>query len=310
MQDLERLLGGAPWGLVTFRRGESPQRQSGILTAAGVEHPPFLAAYADLDAVLRDWPRVEPALRAWEAAGKTVGEATIELPLRTPTKLLCAGANYHDHIQEMGIESVPPGNRPFFFLLPPSSLIGPGHAVRIPADPAARVDWEAELAVVVGAAARNIPVERALDHVAAFSIVNDVSARGLHRRSDPLAPPFEFDWLTSKGLDTFTPLGPTLVPAWLAPDPDSMRVRLWQNDDLRQDGTTTSMIANVAELVVAASHLMTLEPGDVIATGTPPGVGAPRGLQLADGDQVVVTIDGIGTLESPVVVDPEQRPLG
>lgn len=308
--DFARLLAGAPWGLVSFREQEGGELRAGIMTPAGIELPDVLAPHGGLDAALAVWSDIEGPLRAWEPVGQVLTDVVIDAPFRSPGKLLCAGANYLDHIQEMGIEVVPPGNRPFFFLLPNSSLAGPGEAVRIPTDPSMRVDWEAEVAIVVGRSARNLPIADALEHVAGYSIVNDVSARGLHRRTDPLAPPFEFDWLTSKGLDTFTPIGPAVIPAWLAPDPTSMHLRLWQNDDLRQDGTTESMITPIAALLSAASHLMTLEPGDIIATGTPPGVGAPQGLQLSDGDQLVVRIDGIGTLESPVAADPQQRPLG
>ena len=195
---------------------------------------------------------------------------------------------------------VPADFEPYFFLLPPTTIIGPGEAVVIPDDPGARVDWEAELGVVIGRPARHVPADLALEVVAGYTIVNDISARGHHAKAHPLAPPFAYDWLGSKGRDTFTPIGPGVTPSWFVPDPQSLRIRLWRNGVLEQDGNTGNMIFGVAQLVSAASALMTLEPGDVLATGTPAGVGAAKGIALQAGDHLEVEIVPLGTLRNHV----------
>ncbi|WP_208024518.1 fumarylacetoacetate hydrolase family protein [Amycolatopsis pithecellobii] len=273
----------------------------GVLTETGVFAIPALADYSEVDEVLRDWASVAPVLENWTPAGaEPLGEVRLLAPVRSPRKLLCAGANYVGHAKEMGITELPSGLEPFFFMLPPTSLAGPGEPIVIPGDTAARVDWEAELAVVIGSAGRDIDVADALSHVAGYTILNDISARGLHARPAPLAPPFVYDWLASKGRDSFSPAGPGITPAWLVPDPQELPVRLWRNGKIEQDGNTADMIFTVAELIAAASALMTLEPGDVIATGTPAGVGVAQGKSLADGDVVRVEIGPLGALENPV----------
>lgn len=263
---------------------------------------PALDGYTDVADVLAAWSVVEPLLRSFDPAEGVPVVGTVLAPLRSPRKLICAGANYVDHLREMGIEQLPAGLEPFFFLLPPTSIVGPGDAVVIPADPAARVDWEAELAVVIGVAGRDIAEADALAHVAGYTIMNDISARGYHGRKNPLAPPFAFDWLTSKGGDTFSPLGPGITPHWFVPDPQDVSIRLWRNGELEQDGNTRDMIFTVRRLISAVSAVVTLEPGDVIATGTPAGVGVAQGKALADGDIVRVEIGDLGVLENAVRV--------
>ena len=273
-----------------------------LSTVPPLEDVPDLAG-PDLADAVAAWPTVAPRLRSWDPAdGVPLDGARVLAPLRSPRKLICAGANYSDHLREMGIPQIPPGLEPYFFLLPPTSIAGPGDDVVIPDDPAARVDWEAELAVVIGVPGRDIPVDRALDHVAGYTIMNDVSARGYHGRKNPLAPPFAYDWLASKGLDTFSPLGPGITPSWLVDDPQALSIRLWRNGQLEQDGTSADMIFPVARLIAAASATMTLEAGDVIATGTPAGVGVAQQKALADGDVLRAEIAGLGVLENPVRV--------
>jgi 2,4-diketo-3-deoxy-L-fuconate hydrolase len=172
--------------------------------------------------------------------------------------------------------------------------------VVIPDDPGYRVDWEAELAIVIGRRGHQLTTGQALDHVAGYTIMNDISARGRHARREPLAPPFAYDWLGAKGLDTFSPMGPGLTPTWSVPDPQDLRIRFWLNGELKQDGTTSEMIFPVAELVAAASRVMTLEPGDVIATGTPAGVGVARGESVVAGNQLTVEIPPLGRITNPV----------
>jgi len=263
---------------------------------------PLLESYADVSDVVTDWEAVAPGLRSFDPAdGVPLGTARVLAPLRSPRKLICAGANYAGHLKEMGIPRLPAGLEPYFFLLPPTTIAGPGDPVIIPVDPAARVDWEAELAVVIGVKGRDIPLDRALGHVAGYTIMNDISARGYHGRNNPLAPPFAYDWLASKGIDSFSPVGPGITPAWFVGDPQDVPIRLWRNGELEQDGNTGDMIFPVARLIAAASRIMTLEPGDVIATGTPAGVGVARGKSLADGDVLRVEVGGLGVLENPVL---------
>jgi len=261
-----------------------------------------LQGYADLADVLTAWSAVEPLLRSFDPADGVPMAGTVLAPVRSPRKLICAGANYVDHLREMGIPQLPSGLEPYFFLLPPTSIAGPDDVVVIPTDPGARVDWEAELAVVIGTPGRGISEGDALDHVAGYTIMNDISARGYHGRQNPLAPPFAYDWLASKGADTFSPLGPGITPSWLVADPQDLPVRLWRNGELEQDGNTRDMIFTVRRLIAAASAAMTLEPGDVIATGTPAGVGVAQGKALVDGDVLRVEIGGLGVLENAVRV--------
>ena len=230
-------------------------------------------------------------------------------PLHWPRKVLCAGVNYRRHMQEMGGEFPAEGWRPFFFLkAPTTSVIGPHDPIVVRAPERARYDWEAELAAVIGVGGRDIPVADALAHVAGYCVANDVTARGLHRRQAVPAEAFTYDWFAAKSADGSLPLGPGITPAFQVPDPQALRVRLWVNGELQQDDTTADMVCTVAELVAAASEVVTLEPGDVIATGTPSGVGVARGLYLRGGDVVRVAIDGLGALENTVIELTEEEP--
>lgn len=295
------------WSLVSCRTGDGEVRAAALQGDRVVQLP--VAGSGVLELIER-WAEVEPVLRAFEPAGaRELPGARLLLALRFPRKLICAGANYHEHLVEMGVRR-PPGARPFFFLKPPTtSLIGPGEAIAIPPDPAAKVDWEAELAIVVGAGGKHIPESTALAHVAGYSALNDVSLRGPHRVADPIADPFAWDWLASKGADRSAPFGPGVRPAFLVPDPQRLDLRLWVNGELKQEASTADMIDDVAALVAAASELVTLEPGDVIATGTPHGVGLPRGEFLRPGDIVELEIADFGRLRNPVVAEsPNGRP--
>jgi 2-keto-4-pentenoate hydratase/2-oxohepta-3-ene-1,7-dioic acid hydratase in catechol pathway len=290
------------WSLATYRLdGEThagARLEDGTIVACGQ-----LREYRGLMDALADWEAVTARLDGWVPEGTAaVARAELTAPLLYPGKLLCAGANYRTHAQEMGVSlDGNPAIEPYLFPLPsPSSIIGHGESIYIPASADAKVDWEAELAIVIGKAGRNISREDAPGHVAGYTILNDVSARGLHHRSNALGPPFEWDWLASKGRDTFKPMGPGLVPAWLVGDPHELHIRLWINHDLKQDTPTNDMISDVWDLIAYASKIVTLEPGDVIATGTPPGVGLPRGEFLSAGDRVTIEISKLGRLVNPV----------
>jgi 2,4-didehydro-3-deoxy-L-rhamnonate hydrolase len=296
------------WSLVTFAIGDDLNEHAGILRGDNaVCRVPELSEYAGLMQAIERWPEVSAILEKLDPDRyEPIPTARILAPLRFPKKILCAGANYWSHLREMG-GTVDQGvlDDPFFFLLPATAIVGPGDPIKIPSDDDAMVDWEGELAVVIGQPARNVSVDNAPSYVAGYTICNDVSARGLHRRASYPAPPFEWDWLKSKGRDTFLPIGPGVTPSWLVADPHDLRLRVWVNGELKQDARTSDLIVDIWQLIAAASALVTLEPGDVITTGTPAGVGASRGEFLRLGDVVTVEIETLGRLSNPVRTEPE-----
>jgi len=289
------------WSLATYAAdgttGLGVLREDGTLVV-----PADLKRWATAMELLADWPAAEPVLRDLDITdAPPAGAASLLAPLRWPRKVICAGVNYRRHMREMGGEVPAEGWRPFFFLkAPTTSVIGPYDPIVVREPARARYDWEAELAVVIGTAGKDIDAERAVAHVAAYCVANDVTARGYHRRDVVPADAFAYDWFAAKSMEGSLPLGPGLTPAFLVPDPQDLRLRLWVNGELQQDESTADMVSPVAALVAAASAVVTLEPGDVIITGTPSGVGAGRGRYLRGGDVVRVTIDGLGTLENTV----------
>jgi 2-keto-4-pentenoate hydratase/2-oxohepta-3-ene-1,7-dioic acid hydratase in catechol pathway len=229
-------------------------------------------------------------------------EAGVKLlaPIPRPGKIFALAQNYADHVSEGGAEARPKAGRvPLVFCKLPSSLIGPGAPILVPAV-SDTVDWEVELAVVIGGHARNIPVEEAASVVAGYSIFNDVSARYMKYPERTQFGPLEewFDFINGKWCDSFAVMGPYLVTS--VADPDNLRMQLSVNGVKYQDASTADMIFKVAEVIAFTSRWATLEPGDVIATGTPSGVGDTTGTYLKPGDQVVGSIDGLGTLSNPV----------
>jgi 2,4-didehydro-3-deoxy-L-rhamnonate hydrolase len=212
-------------------------------------------------------------------------------PIERPQKIVCVGLNYRDHAEEQGAD-LP--ERPLLFAKWPNTLIGPGEPIVIP-DITKRVDYEAELGVVIGSSAHGVSVENALEAVAGYLCANDVTARDLQHGDG--------QWTRGKSLDTFCPVGPTLVPAADVPDPQALGIRAILNGEVMQDSTTANMVFGVAEIVAFVSQAITLEPGDLILTGTPAGVGVFRDppILLAPGDEITVEIDGVGVLTNPVV---------
>jgi 2-keto-4-pentenoate hydratase/2-oxohepta-3-ene-1,7-dioic acid hydratase in catechol pathway len=291
----------ATWSLASYTaagaRGFGVLREDGTLVT-----PADLKRWSDPLELLEDWAAAESVLRNLDTQHAPAVEYDALLPpLQWPRKVICAGVNYRKHMREMGGEIPEAGWRPFFFLkAPTTSVIGPRDPIVVSSAAVARYDWEAELAVVIGVKGRNIDPERAGFHAAAYCVCNDITARGYHRRDVTPADAFRYDWFAAKSMEGSLPLGPGLTPAFLVPDPQDLRLRLWVNGELQQDESTADMVCPVAELIAAASEVVTLEPGDVIATGTPSGVGAGRGLFLRGGDIVRVTIDGLGTLENTV----------
>ena len=205
-------------------------------------------------------------------------------------KIVAVGLNYRDHANEMEME-LP--ERPLLFAKWPNSIIGDGDAIVIPPG-VEQVDYEAELAAIVGSHVKSVSAENALEAIAGYACLNDVSARSLQFADG--------QWTRGKSLDTFCPIGPT-VPRDDVGDPQSLRVVCRVNGETMQDGTTADMIFSVAELVAFISSQITLEPGDVIATGTPHGVaiGRPDGRFLQPGDVVEVAVERVGVLRNPVV---------
>ena len=209
--------------------------------------------------------------------------------IELPQKIVCVGLNYRDHAEEQGT-ALP--ERPLLFAKWPNTLIGDGAAIRIPSI-TTQVDYEAELGVVIGTHASGVRPDDALEHVRGYVVANDVSARDL-QFSDG-------QWVRGKSLDTFLPVG-ELVPASEVPDPQALPIRAVLNGRTLQDSNTRNMIFGVAEIVAFVSEAITLEPGDLIVTGTPAGVGAFRDPQiwLQPGDEITIEIDGVGSITNPV----------
>jgi 2-keto-4-pentenoate hydratase/2-oxohepta-3-ene-1,7-dioic acid hydratase in catechol pathway len=203
------------------------------------------------------------------------------LPPAAPSKVVAIGLNYRDHARELGME-VP--REPVLFLKPPSALIGPGSVIVCPAS-SRQIDFEAELAVVIKKTAAHVSEGEAADYILGYTCANDVTARDLQK--------IDGQWSRAKGFDTFCPLGPHIETDL---DPADLKIRLKLNGGIKQDSSTGQMVHNVFQLVSFVSGVMTLLPGDVILTGTPPGVG-----QIAAGDSVEVVIEGIGRLQNSVI---------
>ncbi len=238
------------------------------------------------------------------AVNHALESVRLHQPIDRPGKILAAAGNYQAHVTEGGGTEVDVQRRtPRIFLKPSSALIGPDDPVILPRV-SNEVDWELELAVVIGSRGRDVPVESALQYVAGYTILNDVSARsmewGIDDREVHDWDRF-FDWLAGKWVDTFAPTGPWIVTADEMPDPHALAVRLELNGELMQDASTETMLFDAADLIAYISRFTVLEPGDIIATGTPAGIGAAIGRYLEPGDVMVGTIEGVGTLRTPVV---------
>jgi len=221
--------------------------------------------------------------------GRPLAGIEMLAPVPRPGKIVAIGRNYREHATEEGVEPPP---APLMFAKWPSAVVGPGAEIRWDPDLTIQVDYEAELAVVIGRGARRIGPEQALDHVLGYTCLNDVSARDLQFGDG--------QWTRGKSLDTFSPMGPVLVTADEIGDPQDLAITCTVGDERVQEARTSAMYFGIAEIISACSRSFTLEPGDVIATGTPGGVGVFRDPPrfLGDGDRVVVEIEGIGRLEN------------
>jgi 2-keto-4-pentenoate hydratase/2-oxohepta-3-ene-1,7-dioic acid hydratase in catechol pathway len=232
----------------------------------------------------------------------------LRAPLPNPRAIYCLAGNYAEHWREAGLSAPSKqGFAPQLFLKPAGTIVGPSDPIRLPGDICTAVDYEGELAAVIGTRGYRIPASRALEHVAAYANFDDVSGRRLNiavERPDNPRTGY-FDWMNGKWFDTFGPLGPWLVTADEVPDPQALAIETRVNGQVRQRATTADMIFTVAETIAWLSQFVALEPGDVIATGTPSGVGSSTGQFLQPGDLVEVEVAGMGVLSNPVVAPHE-----
>lgn len=233
-------------------------------------------------------------------AGTRMSSSKVELlaPIIPTKNVFAVGRNFLEHLREipgMDAKAEPPPPHPIIFSKPPTAVIGPGAGIDTSNDPSATTDYEGELGVIIGRTGKGIAPDDAMRHVFGYTIINDVTARALQRQHG--------QWLIGKGPDTFCPMGPCILTSDEVPDVTTLSIRTTVNDEARQTGSLSDLIFDIPTLISTISAVMTLEPGDVVATGTPPGVGIgfdpPRYLQ--PGDVVEVTIDPIGTLSNPVI---------
>jgi 2-keto-4-pentenoate hydratase/2-oxohepta-3-ene-1,7-dioic acid hydratase in catechol pathway len=306
-----------PYKLLSYRAGQAAR--AGILVGENVYDAAKVtgvAAHSSVVGLLEDWSRAHRllaqastriALGKARPKGLPIKRARLLAPILYPGNIYCAGANYTDHMAEMaraqgqtpGPTMKELGEKPWHFVKSSrSSVVGPGARVKLPIY-SQMVDWEVELAAVIGKVAKDVPVEKALDHVAGYTIANDLSARDVMKREkNPATSPFHYDWLSQKCFDGSCPLGPWIVPARDIAYPQNLALKLWVNDTLMQDSLTSKMIFSTAEQIAMLSSRVTLYPGDLVLTGTPAGVGTPRRLFLKPGDKVKLWIEGIGELSN------------
>ena len=279
--------------------------RSGILRGEAVVDAESAAKQARSGGAERVWVSNRAIIQASEAERAAALEAAAELesaaipladvrlgpPIPDPEKILCMGLNYRDHAAE---SNLPLPEVPLFFAKFRNSLVGPADQIALPGA-SDQIDYEAELAVVMGRRCRDVAVTDALGYVAGAMALNDVSARDLQMEAS--------QWTMGKAIDTFAPCGPALVLMDEIADLQSLGIRARVNGETLQDANTSLMVFGVAEAIAFLTRVMTLEPGDIIATGTPAGVGMARDPQvwLRDGDVVEIEIDEIGTLRNPVI---------
>jgi 2-keto-4-pentenoate hydratase/2-oxohepta-3-ene-1,7-dioic acid hydratase in catechol pathway len=253
-----------------------------VTEAAGID--PAAWPPTGICRVIRDFEQLRPVFAAQAGRGASVPLASVKLetPVPWPNKLMAYPVNYHDHAKEMASRGL--ANIQGYFLKSNSSLSGPADPIELPALPGREIHHECEIALVIGKEGRQIPKERALEHVFGFACLLDMTVRGKEER------------VFRKSYDTFTPVGPWIVTADEVPDPGNMNMKLWVNDELRQQANTRDLIVDMPSMVSIASSASTLYPGDLIATGTPAGVGPVR-----DGDVVTIEVEHVGRMAIRVV---------
>jgi 2-keto-4-pentenoate hydratase/2-oxohepta-3-ene-1,7-dioic acid hydratase in catechol pathway len=261
--------------------------QSGDQVYSGISIAPTLDDFIRMGQPGLD--KLSATARPGMAAAYPMSEIHVQAPIKHPSKIIAIGQNYMDHCREC---NVPPPTRPVVFTKFPSSIIGPTDDIQWRSDLTEQVDWEVELGVIIGRTTRHVPEEEALDYVFGYTVINDVSARDLQSGDG--------QWVRGKSLDTFCPMGPVIVTADEIADPQNLGIRCRVNGTVMQDSNTLEMIFNVRYLIAFLSRAFTLNPGDVISTGTPHGIGAGRDPQifLHDGDVVEVEVEHIGQLRN------------
>jgi 2-keto-4-pentenoate hydratase/2-oxohepta-3-ene-1,7-dioic acid hydratase in catechol pathway len=259
----------------------------------GKEFPAQLACFinentcvATADKLTRDASQKEIA-----KASTPTNKVTILAPIGFPPKIVCLGLNYRDHASEQNA-AIP--DEPIIFMKPRTAIISPNESIVKPTF-VKQLDYEAELAIIIGKTAKNIPATQAESYIFGYTILNDVSARDIQFKDK--------QWTRAKSFDTFAPLGPCITTTNQLKDTSNLAIHTWVNNELRQNSTTKNMIFNVPEIIHQLSRVMTLEPCDIIATGTPAGVGfamKPHPKFLQAGDKIRIEIEGIGILENTV----------
>ena len=268
------------------------------------------ACYRSMLGILDNWRIVRPKLASFaeHPSGEGVPVVGLKLaaPITRPPTIYCAGANYRDHVAnmakvqnlELDLDPQASGQKPWHFIKSSACVVATGATVQANSN---KLDWEAELALVVGVRARGLTLDNALSCIAAITNANDFSARDyLQREQQDFRSPFKYDWIGHKNFDGSCPLGPWLTPLDEIEDIQDLPIRLWVNDVLRQDSTTANMMFTAAEQLVHLSSRLTLHPGDVILTGTPAGTGAEVGEFLKSGDVVRMQIGELGELVNTV----------
>jgi 2-keto-4-pentenoate hydratase/2-oxohepta-3-ene-1,7-dioic acid hydratase in catechol pathway len=306
----------AQYKLATYQTKEGPR--AGLIIGDDVfDAAKFTgkAAYATIAGILADWKSAEGTLKkATAGAAKSrakrqpLAKTKLLAPVPAPPTIFCAGANYADHAAAMARKAGQPepadphehGQKPYFFIKAARTLTDPGATIKV-GDYAKQLDWEIELAAVIGRPAKNVPIEKALNYVAGYTAANDLSARDRGRRPGVEATSFfKMDWIKHKSFDGSCPLGPWIVPASDIKDPQQLGLKLWVNGALRQDSNTNKMLFTLAEQIAHLSENMTLHPGDLILTGTPAGTGAESGEFLKSGDVIKIWIEGIGAFTNKI----------
>ena len=292
--------------LLTFRDKQGDNRP-GILVDQSIYD--LSDKFNSVLEMLNNWEKTEQQLmemgkqltQSPNDSGTPMNAVTLAPPILYPGTLYCAGANYADHVLEMSGKPPPPENtKPYFFIKSTrGSIIGANESIHLP-EYSNQVDWEAEIGIVIGREARQVSELDAMDFVAGFTIVNDLSARDHTKRHDV---PFLFDWIGQKCFDTGCPMGPWITPRSAIENPHNLGIKLMVNDEVKQDSSSKEMIFKCEHQIAYLSQHITLYPGDVIATGTPAGCGMPQGVFLKPGDLVTIEIDGLGVLSNPVHSD-------
>jgi 2-keto-4-pentenoate hydratase/2-oxohepta-3-ene-1,7-dioic acid hydratase in catechol pathway len=307
----------AGYKLATYQTKDGPR--AGLIVGDDVFDAAKLtgkAAYATVAGILADWKAAEGALKK-AAAGAAKGRAKRQplaktkllAPVPLPPTIFCAGANYADHAAAMARKQNMPepadphelGLKPWHFIKAARTIADPGASIKA-ADYSKELDWEIELAAVIGRPCKDVSEEKALAYVAGYVVANDVSARDRGRR--PGIEPtsfFKMDWSKHKSFDGSCPIGPWMTPASDIADPQDLGLKLWVNGELKQDSNSAKMLFTLAEQIAQLSINMTLHPGDLILTGTPAGTGAESGEFLKRGDVVKVWIEDIGEFSNKIV---------